>query len=77
MEDIEMGPGALSRRLRRFWSTGVCMLLVHNDSQCRAVQVLLDNEVLRRALVKMIGNITFEQAYKMTGRIVNITGACQ
>lgn len=52
-----MGPGAISRRIRRFFSSGV----------------LLDSAVLERALRHLLGDITFEQAYLMTGRVVNIT----
>lgn len=36
-------------------------------------EVLLDNSILQTALVHMIGNFTFEEAYTLTGRVVNIT----
>jgi len=50
-------PGAMQRRIKRFMDDGV----------------LLDGTILENALRHMIGDVTFQEAFRLTGRVLNIT----
>jgi hypothetical protein len=39
--------------------------------------VLFDSDVLKKFLRSQVGDLTFQEAFELTGRVLNITGACR